>query len=144
MVITILQHVQQPSTYEDGEVIFRLIEPEIRSGNTVTLSFAGITAVPSSFVNAAIVRLVETMSVSDVRARLRITNSTKPINDLIRSRLAFVDPSVSHGPVSIGQEWELVYWSRIFGVSPERLREAVKTVGNDAAALRRELESRSR
>jgi hypothetical protein len=136
VVITVLEHVPQPSTYEDGEVIFRLIEPRIRSGENVTLSFAGVSAVPSSFVNSAIVRLVESVPIELIKARLRITDSTKQINDLIRSRLAFVDPSVGHGQVSLGQEWEVVYWSRIFGVEPDRLRDVVRKVGSDAQAIR--------
>lgn len=144
MVVTILEHVRQPSTYEDGEIIFKLIEPRIRAGSPVTLSFAGISAVPTSFVNSAIVRLVESVPVESVRARLRITNSTKQINDLVRSRLAFVDPSVGHGEISVAQEWEAFYWSRFFGVTPERLREAVKRVGNDATAIRKHLTTSDR
>ncbi|MET0591841.1 MAG: DUF3606 domain-containing protein [Polyangiaceae bacterium] len=32
------------------------------------------------------------------------------------------------------------YWTRRFGVTPERLQRAVKAVGNDARAVERELE----
>jgi len=85
------------------------------------------------------VRLVESVPVESIRARLRITNSTKQINDLIRSRLAFVDPTMGHGQVSLAQEWEVVYWSRLLGTTPEQLREAVKKVGNDPQVVRQYL-----
>ncbi|MCP3946158.1 DUF3606 domain-containing protein [Herbaspirillum sp.] len=39
-----------------------------------------------------------------------------------------------HGPedptkVNINQEWELSYWSNKFGISKEKLKEAVEAVG---------------
>lgn len=138
MVVNVLQHVTHPSTYEDGDVIFKLIEPEIRAGRPVTLSFSGVSAVPSSFVNGAIVRLVESVPVEAIRARLRITDSTRQINELIKSRLEFVDSqSGAHGRVSLKERWEVVYWTRILNVSEEKLHEAVSRVGADVEDVRR-------
>lgn len=90
MVIRILDHVETASTYEDGEAIYRLIREPIAAGRAVTVSFDGVLAVPSAFVNAAFVRLVESVPIDRVRACLRITDSTRSINDLVRSRFSFV------------------------------------------------------
>lgn len=97
MVIRILDHVEHCASYADGDVIFRLISPHVKNGEDVVLSFDGIDAVPSSFVNAAIVRLVEVVSLGEIRKHLKITSSTKQINDLIRSRFAFVEQESSNG-----------------------------------------------
>lgn len=90
MVIRILDHVEQCASYADGDVIFNLIAPPIKGGQDVVLSFQGIDAVPSSFINASIVRLAEVVSIDEMRHHLKVVESTKQINDLIRSRVAFV------------------------------------------------------
>jgi len=89
MVIRIHDHVRTYSTYQDGEVIFRLIAQELRAGRSVTLSFAGIKSIPSAFVNAALVKLVEEFSIDYIRTRLKIVDSTRQINRLIKDRFNF-------------------------------------------------------
>ena len=37
--------------------------------------------------------------------------------------------------INVNEEWELAYWSKKFGVSPEQLREAVAAVGVSAAEV---------
>ncbi len=91
MVIRILDHVAQASSYADGDKIYELIAPQIARGENVVLSFEGVDAVPSSFINAAIVRLVEVVPISAIKAHLAVVESTRQINDLIRSRIAFLD-----------------------------------------------------
>lgn len=90
VVIRIHDHTPTASTYADGQTIFSLIRPKIEQGESVELSFDGILAVPSAFINAAVIQLVEHVPASQIRANLKITDSTKAINELIRSRLAFV------------------------------------------------------
>jgi hypothetical protein len=41
--------------------------------------------------------------------------------------------------VSLSEDWEVDYWTDRFGVSRERLREAVQAVGNGAEAVGRYL-----
>lgn len=95
MVVRLLDHVQHCSSYAEGDVIFEIIAPQIKRGEDVTLSFDGVDAVPSSFINAAIVRLVEVVNVNEIKAHLRVINSTRQINDLIRSRVAFLSNPLS-------------------------------------------------
>jgi hypothetical protein len=93
VVVRILDEVAQASSYEDGKVIYDLIAPHVASGDPVTVSFAGLHAVPSAFINAALIRLVEVAPIAQVRNNLRIIDSTKFINDLIRDRFKFVEIS---------------------------------------------------
>ncbi|MDP1663538.1 MAG: STAS-like domain-containing protein [Methylobacter sp.] len=90
MVIRILDYVPNASTYEDGEVIFKKILFEIKHDRPVTISFEGISSVPSAFINAAFIRLLEELTFEKIRTYLRITDSTKRINELIKSRFDFV------------------------------------------------------
>ena len=90
MDIKLLDHVATCSSYSDGEVIYDLIAPEIVGGKDVTLSFQGVSAVPSAFINASIVRLVESTSLDNVRRHLKISDSTRQINELILSRFEFL------------------------------------------------------
>jgi hypothetical protein len=41
--------------------------------------------------------------------------------------------------VNVNESWEVDYWSKRFGVTPARLRRAVKKVGPLAKDVRREL-----
>jgi hypothetical protein len=90
MVIRILDYVKTASSYEDGEVIFKLISSEIKQNKTVTISFQEISSVPSAFVNAAFIRLLEEFSFEKIRNTLSFIDTTKNINELIKSRFNFV------------------------------------------------------
>jgi hypothetical protein len=72
MVIKIKEVVSSYSTYEDGEVVFKLIMPRIVKGESVTVDFSGVPSVPSAFVNAAFVRLLEHVSFERVRECLNL------------------------------------------------------------------------
>lgn len=90
MAITIKDHIESASSYSDGEVIFRLLVDPIREGKGVVVDFSGITSIPSAFVNSAFIRLLEHVSFEQVRSTLTFINSTRQINELIRSRFDFV------------------------------------------------------
>ena len=89
MVIRIADHVRTYSTYADGEVIYRLIAEELRVGRTVTVSFSGIKSIPSAFVNAALIKLLEEFDFDYIRFHLKIVDSTRQINQLIKDRFYF-------------------------------------------------------
>ena len=94
MVVEVLKHVRGASSYDDGEVIFNLILPPVKAGDRVVVDFAGVTSVPSAFVNSAFIRLLEHVPFNQVKATLSFTHSTRQINQLIRSRFDFV---AAHG-----------------------------------------------
>ena len=88
MVIHALHHVPHCYTSQDGEVIRRLISDGFKRGEKVTLSFSGVGDVPSSFVNAALVALLDDFNFDYLRSHLEIVDSNSQINDMIRRRLA--------------------------------------------------------
>jgi hypothetical protein len=51
--------------------------------------FAGVDDVPSSFVNAAFVQLLQQFTYDDIRQGVAVINSTRQINDMIKRRMEF-------------------------------------------------------
>lgn len=90
MVVKVIEHVATASSYDDGDVIFWLLLEPVLAGQKTEVDFSGITSVPSAFVNSAFVRLLEHVSFDQVRSSLTFVQSTRQINDLIRSRFEFV------------------------------------------------------
>jgi hypothetical protein len=41
--------------------------------------------------------------------------------------------------INLNEEWEVKYWTRELGLTKEELERAVKTAGNQAAAVRQHL-----
>lgn len=84
MVITILDHVPHCYTARDGAIIHDIIDRGFRSGEKVTLSFSGVTDVPSSFINAALVPFVQDQGLGWVKSNLVITGVTQQVAAMIR------------------------------------------------------------
>jgi len=89
MVIRIRDLVPGANTSEEGEIVFDRLSGELSSqkGSTI-VSFEGIQTATSSFVNTGFVELLTKFSYADLKSRLRITNSTRQINNMIKTRLA--------------------------------------------------------
>ena len=89
MVIRIRDFVSGANTSEQGEIVFSHLSDQIgKQQGEIVVSFDGIQTATSSFVNAAFVELLTRFSYADLKARLRIVNSTRQINDMIKMRLA--------------------------------------------------------
>jgi hypothetical protein len=63
------------------------------------------------------------------------------LNDSVQ---IMADDKSKRGPqdrsrISLGEDYEVRYWSEKFGVSAERLKAAVNKVGNSAEAVEKEL-----
>ncbi|WP_416366288.1 STAS-like domain-containing protein [Sphingomonas aurantiaca] len=84
MVIVALDHVPHCYSHEDGAVIYGLVASALKSEQRVTLSLAGVTDVPSSFVNAALVPLLDRYEFDEIKQRLVIADATKTIADVVR------------------------------------------------------------
>ncbi|MBY0055005.1 STAS-like domain-containing protein [Brevibacillus agri] len=89
MVINILDHVERCYSNADGDIIFALIKPKLAAGQKVTISFSGVDSVPSSFVNSAFIALLDDFTFEHVRSHLKFINTTKQINEMIKSRFSF-------------------------------------------------------
>jgi hypothetical protein len=87
MVMRIIDLVRACYTSSDGDVVREALLFHIRGNRSVVVSFAGIDTVTSSFVNSALVPLLDTMPLEEFKRRLRFVEVTHQIGDLIRSRL---------------------------------------------------------
>ena len=85
MVIKIVDYIEKPSTYDDGQIICDVISQRMRKGEKAVVSFSGIASVPSAFVNSAFIRLLEEFSYDEIKSLLVIADSTRHINELIKS-----------------------------------------------------------
>ena len=63
-------------TFEDGEVIYNLIHPELSKGKPVVLEFDGVEIFSSPFFNSGIGRLLKDISSDDLNRLLEIKNIT--------------------------------------------------------------------
>lgn len=84
MVITALDHVPHCYSAQDGVVIARILRRRLSADGQATLSFAGVSDVPSSFVNSALVSLLDTYSFDWIKRHLTIVDATRQTADMIR------------------------------------------------------------
>jgi STAS-like domain of unknown function (DUF4325) len=88
MVIRIRDVVPGANTAEEGQLVFDRLNKELKTGNAnIVVSFADIQTATSSFVNSAFVELLGKVSYAEIRRRLRVIDSTRQINDMIKKRL---------------------------------------------------------
>jgi hypothetical protein len=88
MVIRALDYVPHCYTAADGDVIHSLIHKGFSDGEDVQLSFDGVFDVPSSFVNSAIVALLNQYDAEFIKSHLTIVDATHQIGDMVRRCLA--------------------------------------------------------
>lgn len=89
MVIRALDIVPQCYTQDDGHKVFKVLLPKLQQGERVELSFEGVETVPSSFVNTSLIRLLDVIPFERIKTNLSFTNTTKQINEMIKTRFAF-------------------------------------------------------
>lgn len=87
MVIRILDIVHGANTPEQGAAVFAALCQALRNPGPVVVSFDGVQTATSSFVHAAFVALLDHFLYRDLKARLRVINSTRQINEMIKVRL---------------------------------------------------------
>lgn len=85
MVIRILDIAPGADTSEQGTAVLTRLHQAFAGDGTVTVSFSGINTATSSFVNAGFVPLLEHFALHDLKRRLRVIDSTRQINDMIRT-----------------------------------------------------------
>jgi hypothetical protein len=89
MVIRVLEIVPDCYSWAHGETVGETLRRAFVNEAEVVISFEGVDDVPSAFVNAAFLPLLDSYGFEDVRRRLKIINSTRQINDMIRRRIVF-------------------------------------------------------
>ncbi|UJX47177.1 STAS-like domain-containing protein [Xanthobacter sp. YC-JY1] len=95
MVIRVVDFLPSADTAEQGAVLHNMLLDELKSGTTITVSFYHIQSATSSFVNAAFVDLLSHFGFDELKKRLRIVESSRQINEMIKSRLSFESDRVS-------------------------------------------------
>lgn len=89
MVIYVREITVAADTAKQGEALFKRLKPIFANNEVViTLSFDGIDTATSSFVNAGFVQLLSIMSFDEIKRRLKVVNSTRQINEMIKRRLS--------------------------------------------------------
>jgi hypothetical protein len=87
--IIVADHLGRCYSNEDGQKLYDLIKRELQYGNKVTVSFEGIDTVTSSFVNSALIELLNDHSFETIKAFIKFEGTRKSIGNLIKSRFDF-------------------------------------------------------
>jgi STAS-like domain of unknown function (DUF4325) len=87
MVIQVHDLVAGADTADQGNVVFSHLHAAMKAGAPFVVSFGKIQTATSSFVNAAFVRLLKDYSFNDIKKQMRVIDSTRQINQMIRMRL---------------------------------------------------------
>lgn len=88
-LIRVLDFVERCYNATDGQIIHDVIEGELRQAESVTVSFDGVDSVPSSFVNVALITLLDQYDFNEIKRKLRFVKTSSQINEMIRSRFSF-------------------------------------------------------
>jgi Na+-transporting methylmalonyl-CoA/oxaloacetate decarboxylase beta subunit len=84
LVIRALDHVAHCYGTADGVIVARVLRQALARDGSVVLSLAGVTDIPSSFVNASIVALLNDYPAHVLKKRLRIIDASPQAADMIR------------------------------------------------------------
>jgi hypothetical protein len=87
MVIRAIEIIPSADTEIQGASLYALIHEELSKNHSLVVSFSGIETATSSFVNGCFVPLLSEYSFDEIKARIRIIESTRQINEMIKSRL---------------------------------------------------------
>jgi hypothetical protein len=102
MVIKVLEVVSDCQSWVSGDTLHKALLSAFNAGDAeVLVSFEGVDDVPSAFVNAAFLPLLDSWDFETIRRRLRVVNSTRQINDMIKRRLTF-EASARSGAIDLG------------------------------------------
>ncbi|MCY8321074.1 STAS-like domain-containing protein [Bacillus inaquosorum] len=89
LLINVLSQVERCYSNEDGQIIFSAIDEAFQRGNKVALSFKGVEGVTSSFINTALIDLLDKYGFEFIKSNLLFKDTNKQINNAINSRFKF-------------------------------------------------------
>ncbi len=95
MGITVLDHTPQCYTTADGDKLLQVMLAALKATDKITVSFKGVGDVPSSFVNASFVSLLDYYSFDYIRSHVSVVDTNRQINDMISSRMRFASEHVA-------------------------------------------------
>jgi STAS-like domain of unknown function (DUF4325) len=74
-------------TAQQGAAVHQALQAVLSRPGSIDVDFQGITTATSSFTNLAFVQLLTKWGLQELKHRLRVVNSTRQINEMIKSRL---------------------------------------------------------
>lgn len=75
---------------EQGEIVYEVINRELKNNDSIEISLAGVNFITSSFLNSAFVRFAENMSFNEFKSRIIFTNGQPHVNHMIKDRIMFI------------------------------------------------------
>lgn len=88
MSIKVVDVAGRADTADQGAKLYGALRVHLsKRSATLAVDFDGLTTATSSFCNLAFVQLLSTWKLVELKKRLRIVNSTRQINEMIKSRL---------------------------------------------------------
>jgi STAS-like domain of unknown function (DUF4325) len=87
VIIQIHDLVAGANTADQGTDVLPYLRSAMADGAPFVVSFDKIQTATSSFVNASFVPLLQAFSFGDIKAHMRVTDSTRQINQMIKMRL---------------------------------------------------------
>jgi len=88
-LINVLDIVDQCSSPENGEILHRVLKERLFAGERVALSFQGVSSVSTSFINTALIELLEEFDFEVIKSKLSFTDTNRIINETIKRRFTF-------------------------------------------------------
>lgn len=87
MVINVSSLITHCYTYEEGLILSKAIIDALSTEKKIQLSFKGINAISSSFINGAFIPVIKNIGLSSFMEKIKIIDSNKTINEVIKLRL---------------------------------------------------------
>lgn len=88
MDLVVRNIVMHCDTNADGAAVKTALRPYLCGSGPVTVDFAGINNVTSSFVNTAFIELIEEFGDRKFKDTVRVANATRQIADALKSRIS--------------------------------------------------------
>jgi hypothetical protein len=86
--ISVIEVAGRGDTADQGVLLHKALVISLRrSSGPISIDFQGLTTITSSFANLAFVQLLTEWPFSELKKRLKIVNSTRQINEMVKSRL---------------------------------------------------------
>ncbi len=97
MPVFVIEHTSFASTWDDGEGVYQAILSCLKDSPVVAVSFRGITSATPSFVHSAFCRLLDHLPFDEIKRRLRVTEASRQIIDMIKERMTALPLTSPHG-----------------------------------------------
>ncbi len=81
--ILVTKYSSPLQTHEEGSKVYHLIRDSFVKGQPVELSFEGVDSVTSTFINTAIVLLLDEYQIDEIKKNLKIIKTNSQINKMI-------------------------------------------------------------